>query len=456
MLFPAAVLNLSTHCRAPACRIAATLLGLALASFGGVTAAHAADAAHAPHAPAGHAHAAHAALDPADPINVLVRDSEQALVRGDSIAAQAGFERAAATRHAAQIEMGLVRASMQAGAYREALGFCAHAAGGHLDEPAASALYAWLLRVGAQDAVAERVLSDALRRAPLDAVALATRAAFDAGLVAPPSGVLLALPHRLAPQPHPLAGQAAPLPGTRSVSAGVLLDGGRLALVPLTALLPRTTPATPATPATPVAQPRLWLRNGLGQTTEAVADAAAQAPFVPLGLLLLRLLEPLPLPVSVSASPASDATRAAASQLAPRDAFAGSSGYALAYPGSADAAAAWPTLHAGFLGGAAPQPGSRQLGFAVPSGPLGGPVFDAAGRVAGIALGSTAAPGSTAQATLLPVSMWRAAVAAALAGAVPAAPAAGAVVEAAPTARMAADEVYERGLKIALQLLVGP
>ena len=429
MSFPAAVSHHSRH----GLRIAATLLvvahALGLGLFG------AAIAADAPHA--------HAAIDPAGPVAALVRASEQALTRGDTAAAQVGFERAAATRHAAEIEMGLVRTAMQAGAYREALGFCAHAAGGHLDAPASSALYAWLLRVGGQDTVAERVLSDALRRAPHDAVALATRAAFDAGLRAPPRSVLLELPHRVAPQTHPIAGQSAPEPDARSASAGVLLDGGGFALVPMTALVSSLAPAGAA------ATPKLWLRNGLGQTTEAVVDAAAQAPFVPLGLTLLRLLAPLPVP------------SLALSQLASRDPFAGSSGFAFAYPAAADAAPAWPTLHSGFLGGAAPPAGWRQLGFEVPFGPLGGPVFDATGRVAGIAVGTAAAPGSTAQATLLPVSMWRDAVALSVSLLVPVAraPAAAAAANVAVTAvalRMATDEVYERGLKIALQLLVGP
>ena len=450
----------SVHCRTPAFRRTAAVLGLGLVlgSIGSAGPAQAAAPVHAQHGQGhGHTHAAHAVLDPADPVNVLVRTSEQALARGDTAAAQLGFERAAAMRHAAEIEMGLVRTAMQAGAYREALAVGAHTAGGHLDEPASSVLYAWLLRVGGQGVVAERVLSDALRRAPLDAVALATRAAFDAGLVAPPAGVLLALPHRVAPQPHLLAGQAALLPGTRNVAAGVLLDGGRYALVPLAAWAP--TPAAPGAASTGAA-PKLWLRNGLGQTTEAVVDAAAQAPFAPLGLTLLRLLAPLPMPESLLETATSEGAIAAPSQLAPRDPFAGSSGFALAYPVSADAALAWPTLHAGFLGSAAPRPGFRQLGFDVPSGPLGGPVFDAAGRVAGIAVGNAAGPGSTAHASMLPVSLWREAVAvavtAAVAVAVPSAPTTGTVAVAGPPARMPADEVYERGLKIALQLLVGP
>ena len=416
------------NCCAAVSWLPAAVLGLALGLLGGVANANANTGAAA------------------DRVDDLVNASEQALRNGATATAQAGFERAAALRHAGNIEMGLVRTAMQAGAYRQALAFGAHTAGDHLDEPAGSALYAWLLRMGGQDVLADRVLRATLARAPGDAVVRATRAAFDAGVLAAPSGVLLALPHRVAPQPQLLAGQAALLPGTRSIAAGVLLDGGRYALVPAM--------ARPGADGVAGVEkvPRLWLRNGLGQTTEAVVDAAAQASFLPLGLTLLRLLAPLPLPLPLPES----LTSGAPSQLAPRDPFAGSAGFALAYPASADAALAWPTLHAGFFGSAAARPGLRQLGFDVPSGPLGGPVFDAAGRVAGIAMGNAAGPGNTAHASMLPVSMWREAVTEAVAISAPAAPSAAALAVAGPAARMPTDEVYERGLKIAVQLLVGP
>ena len=76
----------------------------------------------------------------------LLDAAEAALARGDTEAALAGFERAAGMLHAPDTEMGLVRSQMQAGQYRRALAFAAHTAGAHLEAPAASALYAWLLR----------------------------------------------------------------------------------------------------------------------------------------------------------------------------------------------------------------------------------------------------------------------------------------------------------------------
>ena len=106
--------------------------------------------------------------------------AEAALARGDTDAALAGFERAAGMLHAPDTEMGLVRSQMQAGQYRRALAFAAHTAGAHLEAPAASALYAWLLRVGGQEAYARQVLDAAAQRSAGNEVLGATQRAFDA------------------------------------------------------------------------------------------------------------------------------------------------------------------------------------------------------------------------------------------------------------------------------------
>ena len=71
--------------------------------------------------------------------------------------------------HDHDLEISLVRAYMQAGEYRRALAFAAHAAGAHGNEPAASALYAWLLASGGQEQVARRLLDAALAASPADA-----------------------------------------------------------------------------------------------------------------------------------------------------------------------------------------------------------------------------------------------------------------------------------------------
>ncbi|MBC7942049.1 MAG: hypothetical protein H7Z19_20225, partial [Chitinophagaceae bacterium] len=61
----------------------------------------------------------------------LTQAGEAALAAGDTDSAQRHFDRAAGMVHAADVEMGLVRTYMQAGAYRQALGFASHAAGAH-------------------------------------------------------------------------------------------------------------------------------------------------------------------------------------------------------------------------------------------------------------------------------------------------------------------------------------
>ncbi len=82
---------------------------------------------------------------------------EEALARGDVQHALAAFDRAESMRHAADTEMSLVRAHMQAGEYRRALAFAAHMAGAHRDVSASAVLYARLLTIGGQGVAARRV-----------------------------------------------------------------------------------------------------------------------------------------------------------------------------------------------------------------------------------------------------------------------------------------------------------
>jgi hypothetical protein len=336
----------------------------------------------------------------------LLTIAEQALADGDTAAAVAAFEQAASMLHAADTEMGLVRASMQAGDYRHALAFCAHTAGAHLDSAAAGALYAWLLRAGGQDATARRVLEATLAYAPQDPVTLATRRAFD-GASFRPSGVLLDLPHRMAPHALMQGPQALPPPGARSLTGGVLIDAGRRALVPSAVI---------------EGARRVWVRNGLGRATEAARDVTPEH-LQAQGLAVFLLAEPL---------------AAGDTPLAPRDPFAGSPGFVVGYEPAADAAPAWPTLRQGFLGAFDGAAGLRRLGIDMPVPSRGGAVvFDATGSIAGLAL-----PGTEGWTTMVPVSMFR-------------------ELDRAPAAesgrssvgRMPIDEACERGLKAALQVL---
>lgn len=347
----------------------------------------------------------------------LLARAEAELARGDTVAAGESFERAAMMLHAADTEMGLVRSYMQAGQYARALAFCAHTAGVHREAPAAGALYAWLLRAGGQTAFSERTLQQSVQRAPRDAVVLATQRAFASALpVANPE--LLQTPHRMAPQPVMLGGQPGVPQVARVSGGGVLVGQGLLALVPLTT-------------AQGAAQRGLWVRNGLGQTTRArlQADAGLEAQ----GIALLRLDSPMD---------AGDGL-----QSTTREPFAGSPGFAAQYAPQQDAQPAWPWLSLGFFGAFPAQGGARSLGIEQAGGANGGPVFDAQGQLAGMAL-----PGPAGEALMIPAARWQAAQAGLTAPAQAPAP-----VRAEALARPApAEQVYEAALRLALQVIVLP
>ncbi len=335
----------------------------------------------------------------------LLAQAEAALERGDAQAATVPLEAAAMLLHAGDTEMTQVRALMQAGQYRQALAFAAHAAGGHDDEPAASALYAWLLRAGGQRVAAQHVIDRALASAPADEVLAQTR--LELATDAPQARrALLDLPHRMAPyavgNPADLTGLSA----AQRVGTAVLFNAGRSALAP----------------AGPLAGRRdVWLRNGMGQTVRA----HIAPPFAGLGLVVLELATPLP------ADPGFKAAQ--------RDPFAGSPGYVVDYVEGSDALPQWPWLHPGFMGAMRADASAPRLGINGSAGAHGGAVFDAAGQFAGFALGGADAPWVT------------------LAALRAAAPGVAALLPQAPQqgARVGVDEVYERALRSVLQVLAG-
>ncbi len=331
----------------------------------------------------------------------LLQRAQAELERGDSTQALDDFERAAMMLHAADAELGLIRAAMQDGQYRRALAFCAHTAGEHTDDADGAALYAWLLRIGGQGELAARVLAQARANAPDDAVAAAVEAAFG---TTPPvaSGVLLQPLHRMAPWP---AGSPSAVPVTaRFVSNAVLVDDGAAALAPLPALAR-------------VMRARVWVRNGLGQAAEVDVDAA-DAALAARGLARLTLRRALPV--------------GASRQAAGRAPFAGSPGFAMQF-GDAGTPA-WPMLTQGFLGTLASDGEARKVGFASTPGAA---ILDAHGALVGITLAAT-----DGTATWLPL-----AAAATSPAASPPPPRAG-------LALTAPDEIYEAGLGRALQVLV--
>jgi hypothetical protein len=330
----------------------------------------------------------------------LVQQAEQALAAGDTAAAQQAFDRAAVMVHAPAVEMGQVRADMQAGDYRRALTFASHAAGSHRNVPGGTALYAWLLHLGGQGVYAQRLLGDALARAPDDAALLETRAQI--GSAWPQlQPVLLEPPLRTAP--HPTG--AMPPAGARLAGTALLAGDGRNALAPAALVPPGS---------------QLWLRNGMGQTVGATARPSSGDG----RLLLLQLDAPLPVVPGLVASA--------------RPPFAGSPGYTVEHGQAAVAQAAWPVLRQGFFARPLAGGGELPLGIDTPAGPRGGPVFDAFGDLAGIAVATPGGPDLLIPAARIGQELG-----------LPAGP-----QPDGPRARAAVDAVYEAALRITLQLLV--
>jgi hypothetical protein len=163
----------------------------------------------------------------------------------------------------------------------------------------------------------------------------------------------------------------------------------------------------------------VWLRNGLGNTVSVTAAARLDG----IGLTRLQLTTPLPVPTPLLG--------------VAREPFAGSPGATVEFVAGPGAEAAWPILYQGFLGRMI-EPSIRQLGIDVPPGPRGGPVFDSAGRLAGITLADR-----DANDRWLPMAAITAAAGAEWSSA-----------NGAPAATAAIDVVYEAALHHTVQLLI--
>lgn len=344
----------------------------------------------------------------------LMRDGEVALAEGRAQSAVHRFERAVSLQHSADAEIALVRALMQGGQSVQAATYGAHTAGAHRQAVEGAVLYAWLLDLSGQPVAAQRLLDDASVRFPGDAQVAALRAG---------------TPHKVSVRLRPFAVGVAVPGAARVVSSGTLFDAGRQALVPLVAL------------SAGKAQ-RLWVRNGLGQTVQA--RVAQRLPR--LGLAVLRLspaLQARTLPRALG----DEAGVLPWPEPVARDPFPGSPAHALLYPAAPavrDGEPAWPRLYPGFLGaveeGGA---GVRRLGIDTPDGWRGGPVFDAAGRWSGVALGTSDHPGGR----FVPMSALRQAI-----GETSLPPAPAEAVRTAP-APLPVEAVHERGLRTAVQVL---
>ncbi len=145
------------------------------------------------------------------------------------------------------------------------------------------------------------------------------------------------------------------------------------------------------------------------------------------GLALLRLEEPI--------------EGASGFVLTPRDPFTGSPGFAVDYTATPDGGPAWPLLRPGFIGSPDGAAGLVKLEIEPRPGIQGGPVFDAGGRFAGIALRSP-----DGQDRLLPVSVLRREFRDLL----------GIPAGQASTPRVPVDSIYEHAMPLTLQVIAEP
>ena len=329
----------------------------------------------------------------------LMKQGTADLALGNTAAATAAFESAVSMAHAPDAELGLVRGAMQAGQFRQALSISAHTAGAHQEEPEGAALYVLLLHLSGQDAAARRILRGALARRPDDALLLQVQRSIEpdmATLTAKPGAASTFAPYSL----PPLKSATATMSGS-----GVLIDGGRHALVPL---------------ASVVHARKIWLRNGLGQLRKAVIKHRVGMD----GMALLALDQALPLFDGFN--------------IAAKDPFPGSVVYSAEYPTMHDALPQWPLLLHGFLGTPVVKGQNWELGLTLPGGSSGGPVFDASGSLAGIAV-----PKPHGKPMFLPVSRFKRVLGDRLG---PVAPPLGGP-------RIAVEIAYEKAMRAAVQVL---
>jgi S1-C subfamily serine protease len=373
-----------------------TLLAILTCIVSGALVAHVNAAEH------GHTRFGEATAASSQAREQLLIDGEEALRLGDTARAGNLFEHAASLAHAADAELGLIRTLMQMGQYQHAIAYAAHTAGVHLDETAGAALYAWLLHVGGQSRIAAIFLDRARERAPGDAMLHRANTLLKSP-TAMPDAELLDPPARFAP--YNVGSDTIPATA-RTIASGVVIERGRKVLTSAAVL---------------GSAERVWVRNGLGRSSAAkfvrtLSDA---------DLAELELEEPMhDAHVSVPA----------------RTPYPGSPGFTVEFAAPGDAAPAWPVLRVGFLGRMDPDhPGIYALGIAVPPGPRGGPVFDAAGRLIGVAVKD-----HTDRDILVSIAR----VGRSLSGDW------GDISKTAATERIGVEEIYERALANTVQVIV--
>jgi len=383
----------------------------------------------------------------------LMRQAAQALAAGEPQRAAGLFEQAATWYgESVEAELGMVRAHMQAGAFREALSFAYLASGEHADSPAAVALLAYIEDRAGQTERGLARLKEAGARFPDDPSLLAVKAEIliDRGAAAravtelddwfarrPASAELYALRARAALAVGDRDGAKDSRQRAERIDASAPMQINPLRPIPLMAPLKLAADAEwnagsgavidggrrVVTLARIVAGAKggIWVRNGLGVLRRAQVEALHERE----GIAVLRLDRPY-----------AGATRLGPESMA--EPAPGRPCLVMGYAVAESPEPAYPALAAGLVFRAA-SADAVQTTLAQTAGFSGGPVFDAQGRWLGLSLG----PSGGAGGQVLRASVFRALLPKESA--------------AAPEAKAAAnpsfEELYERFMPVVVQVL---
>jgi hypothetical protein len=294
----------------------------------------------------------------------LLRAAGAALAQGQTLRALSLYETVAHRGESLEAELGLIRASLRLGAFRQAMSFANLTAGEHRDSAEAQALQAWLLdRVG-QTEIALRQLHKLQADQPTAFAPVATEVHILIDRAAAPQGKALLnrwLTRYAGTRPAGLDRlQARLAPAASAGGNGVIIDAGRRVLTTRAALTGSSG--------------RFRVRNARGEVREARVDAGRSRE----DLQSLVLSQPFPASWSIPYN----------RFAAPEDVHLS---FVLGYATPVSTDVDLPAISTGVvLRPATGLAGSLQITSALAAGHVGSPVFDPRGRLIGISLAPAA------------------------------------------------------------------
>lgn len=289
---------------------------------------------------------------------VSIEAAQRALAAGDAAKAVTIYESLTRQGESLDAEIGLVRASLQAGEFRKAVSWATLTAGEHTDSSEAVALLAYLHDRAGYTEMALNTLKQLHADRPNDPIAAAALATI---LIDRGSTVTAADEAASRKWPRP-AFEEIPVSKHRVLAAGngIVVDGGQHVLT-YSAVLPS-------------AAATIYVRNGLGKVRRAVRETGDQNG----ELVRLKIIQPYP-----------------AHSALPNDQIASPDGarfcFTFGYRASGDLEGSFPAISPSVVFRAdAGTGGLMQITSALGAGHIGSPVFDPRGRLVGISVGTGA------------------------------------------------------------------